>query len=57
MPLFTDLIFCTRAQLQLVRAIGVAVVVHGSMFSNMELLLRHAIQYLGLKGDKIRVVV
>jgi hypothetical protein len=32
---------------QCVRAVGVAIVLHGSMHPAMELLLRHAIQYLG----------
>ena len=32
---------------QCVRAVGVAIVLHGSMHPAMELLLRHAIQYFG----------
>lgn len=39
-----------EGRLQIARAVGFGIVVHGTMFSNMELLLRHAIQYLGLKG-------
>ena len=38
------------AELQVVRAIGVAIVLEGSMHPTMELLLRHAIQYFGMKG-------
>ena len=38
-------------KVQLVRAIGVAIVKNGSMYPSMELLLRHAIQYLGLRGS------
>ena len=34
------------------RAVGVAIVKHGSMYPTMELLLRHTIQYLGLRGKK-----
>ena len=37
-------------KLQIARAIGVAIVKNGSMYPTMELLLRHAIQYLGLRG-------
>ena len=41
----------TLGQLQVVRAIGVAIVLEGSMHPTMELLLRHSIQYFGLKGS------
>ena len=41
----------TLGQLQVVRAIGVAIVLEGSMHPTMELLLRHAIQYFGLKSS------
>ena len=37
-------------KLQIARAVGVAIVKNGSMYPTMELLLRHAIQYLGLRG-------
>lgn len=37
-------------KLQIARAVGVAIVKQGSMYPTMELLLRHAIQYLGLRG-------
>ena len=40
-------------QLQVVRAIGVAIVLEGSMHPTMELLLRHAIQYFGMKGKSM----
>ena len=40
-------------QLQVVRAIGVAIVLEGSMHPTMELLLRHAIQYFGMKGKPL----
>ena len=43
------------AELQVVRAIGVAIVLEGSMHPTMELLLRHAIQYFGMKGKPILV--
>ena len=37
-------------KLQIARAIGVSIVKNGSMYPTLELLLRHAIQYLGLRG-------
>ncbi len=43
------------AELQVVRAIGVAIVLEGSMHPTMELLLRHAIQYFGMKGKPVLV--
>ena len=30
-------------------AIGVAIIKHGSMFPTMQILLRHAVNYLGIK--------
>ena len=39
-------------KVQCVRAVGVAIVLKGSMHPAMELLLRHAIQYFGLKGSE-----
>ena len=42
-------------QLQVIRAIGVAIVLEGSMHPTMELLLRHAIQYFGMKGKAMLV--
>ena len=42
-----------RAQIQIARAVGVAIVKQGSMYPTMELLLRHAIQYLGLRGKSV----
>jgi hypothetical protein len=36
-------------KLQIARAIGVSIVKHGNMYPSMELLLRHAIQWLGMK--------
>lgn len=41
------------AELQVVRAIAVAIVLEGSMHPTMELLLRHAIQYFGMKGKPV----
>lgn len=41
-----------KATLQVARAVGVAIVKHGTMYPTMEMLLRHAIQFLGLKGSK-----
>jgi Ca2+-binding EF-hand superfamily protein len=40
------------AKIQILRAIGVAIVKHGSMFPTMELLLRHAVNYLNMKKHK-----
>ena len=40
------------ARVQILRAIGVAIVKHGSMFPTMELLLRHAVNYLDMKKHK-----
>ncbi len=42
----------TNARIQILRAIGVAIVRHGSMFPTMELLLRHAVGYLDMKKHK-----
>lgn len=41
-----------KARVQILRAIGVAIVKHGSMFPTMELLLRHAVNYLDMKKHK-----
>jgi hypothetical protein len=41
-----------KARVQILRAIGVAIVKHGSMFPTMELLLRHAINYLDMSKHK-----
>eukprot|EP01052_Picozoa_sp_SAG31_P000523 SAG31_NODE_15_length_37942_cov_32.078297_28_plen_645_part_00 len=41
-----------KARIQMLRGIGVAIVKHGSMFPTMELLLRHAVNYLGMKKSK-----
>ena len=41
-----------EVRVQLLRAIGVAIVKHGSMFPTMELLLRHAVNYLHMKKSK-----
>lgn len=40
------------AKLQIARAVGVAIVIHGSMHPTMELLLRHSLQFLGLRGSR-----
>eukprot|EP01043_Picozoa_sp_COSAG02_P067801 COSAG02_NODE_11028_length_1809_cov_1.187135_2_plen_167_part_01 len=40
------------AKIQILRAIGVAIVKHGSMFPTMEILLRHAVNYLNMKTSK-----
>ena len=37
-------------KVQMLRAIGVAIVKHGSMFPTMEILLRHAVNYLDMKA-------
>ena len=37
------------ARVQILRAIGVAIVKHGSMFPTLEILLRHAANYLDMK--------
>ncbi len=39
------------ARVQILRAIGVAIVKHGSMFPTMEILLRHAVDYLNMKSS------
>ena len=39
-------------KIQIVRAIGVAIVKHGSMYPSMEILLRHAVQWLGMRSSK-----
>jgi hypothetical protein len=39
-------------KLQVLRAIGVSIVQHGHMHPSMELLLRHAVQWLGMKASK-----
>lgn len=41
------------AKIQIARGVGVAIVKQGSMYPTMELLLRHTIQYLGLRGKSI----
>ena len=41
-----------KARVQILRAIGVAIVKHGSMFPTMEILLRHAVNYLNMKKSK-----
>merc|ERR1712100_469702 len=41
-----------ECKLQILRAIGVAIVKNGSMFPTMEMLLRHAVNYLGMKKSK-----
>eukprot|EP01043_Picozoa_sp_COSAG02_P033960 COSAG02_NODE_2347_length_9092_cov_4.284666_5_plen_219_part_00 len=41
-----------KAKTQILRAIGVAIVKHGSMFPTMEILLRHAVNYLNMKTSK-----
>jgi Ca2+-binding EF-hand superfamily protein len=40
-------------KIQICRAVGAAIVKHGAMYPSMELLLRHAIQYLGLRGKRV----
>lgn len=45
--------FAEAAKIQIVRAVGVAIVKQGSMYPTLEMLLRHAIQYLGLRGKEI----
>lgn len=39
-------------KVQMLRAIGVSIVKHGSMFPTLEILLRHAVNYLGMKTSK-----
>eukprot|EP01043_Picozoa_sp_COSAG02_P071652 COSAG02_NODE_13188_length_1430_cov_0.777611_1_plen_62_part_10 len=39
-------------KLQVLRAIGVSIVQHGHMHPSMELLLRHAVQWLGMKASQ-----
>lgn len=41
------------AKIQVARAIGVAIVIHGSLHPSMELLLRHSLQFLGLVGTRV----
>jgi hypothetical protein len=41
-----------HVKVQILRAIGVAIVKHGSMFPTMELLLRHAVNYLDMRKSK-----
>lgn len=41
-----------KAREQILRAIGVAIVKHGALFPTMEILLRHAVNYLGMKKSK-----
>ena len=43
----------TFGKIQICRAVGVAIVKSGSMYPTMELLLRHCIQYLGLRGKRV----
>lgn len=42
-----------ECEIQVARACGVAIVKHGNMYPTMEMLLRHAIQFLGLKGKPV----
>lgn len=39
-----------EGKVEIARGVGVAIVMNGSMYPTMELLLRHSIQYLKLKG-------
>ena len=41
------------ARIQILRAVGVAIVKHGSMFPTTEILLRHAGNYLNMKKSKV----
>ncbi len=41
-----------EGKIEMARCIGVAIVKNGSMYPTMELLLRHAIQYLKLRGKQ-----
>lgn len=41
---------------QIARAIGICIVVHGSLHPSMELLLRHSIQFLGMRGASVIAV-
>jgi hypothetical protein len=41
-----------KAREQILRAIGVAIVKHGALFPTMEILLRHAVNYLNMKKSK-----
>ena len=41
------------AKVQITRAVGVAIVVNGCLHPSMELQLRHAIQFLGLRGTGV----
>ena len=41
-----------HCKVQMLRAIGVSIVKHGSMFPTLEILLRHAVNYLGMKSSK-----
>lgn len=52
-PLFENdpLSLSETARVQILRAIGVAIVKHGSMFPTMEILLRHAVDYLSMKSS------
>jgi hypothetical protein len=43
----------TFGKIQICRAVGVAIIKQGSMFPTMELLLRHSIQYLGMRGKRV----
>lgn len=38
-------------KIQLIRAVGVAIVKHGNMYPTMEILLRHSVQWLGMKSS------
>ena len=40
------------AREQILRGIGVAIVKHGALFPTMEILLRHAVNYLNMKKSK-----
>lgn len=41
-----------KAREQILRGIGVAIVKHGALFPTMEILLRHAVNYLNMKKSK-----
>jgi hypothetical protein len=43
----------TFGKIQICRAVGVAIIKTGAMFPSMELLLRHSIQYLGMRGKRV----
>jgi hypothetical protein len=41
-----------KARVQILRAIGIAIVKKGSLFPTMEILLRHAVNFLNMKKSK-----